>query len=70
MTSYEEEDPDLIYMVKNSESNYDLPDLFDTIVRDLDYYNSEEFKEKRRRFASKYSYSNNIKRIEEFISAR
>jgi glycosyltransferase involved in cell wall biosynthesis len=70
MTSYEKEDHDLIYMVKNSESNYELPDLFDTIVRDLDYYNSEVFKEKRRRFASKYSYSNNIKRIEEFISAR
>jgi glycosyltransferase involved in cell wall biosynthesis len=70
MSSYSDEDPDLIYMVENRESNDELPELFNRIINNLGVYNAEEMAAKRKKFASQYSYSNNIKRIEEFISAR
>ncbi len=69
MSSYVDEDPDLIYMVKNNEGNAELPELFNKVVSNLEYYNSKMLAEKRKHFARLHSYSNNIKKIEEFISA-
>lgn len=70
MSSYQDEDPDLIYMVKSKETNDELPVLFNRVINNLEHYNAAPLSEKRKRFARQYSYSNNIKRIEEFISAR
>jgi hypothetical protein len=70
MSSYSGEDPDLIYMVNNKEANDGLPELFNRVISKLDYYNAPELAEKRKKFARQYSYSNNLKRIQEFISTR
>jgi len=70
MSSYSKEDSDLIYMVNNKEANDGLPELFNRVISNLDYYNAPELTEKRKKFARQYSYSNNLKRIQEFISGR
>jgi len=69
MSSYKDEDPDLIYMVKSKEGNDEMPELFRTIIGNIVHYNSEDFCTRRKMFAGQYSYSNNIKRIEDFLSA-
>src|SRR5688572_20808755 len=69
MSSYKDEDPDLINMVNNNENNTELSGLFDTVISNLGFHNAPEKQEKRKTFAKKYSYSANIRRIEEFINS-
>lgn len=69
MSSYKDEDPDLINMVNNNENNTELSGLFDTVISNLGFHNAPEKQEKRKTFAKKYSYSANIMRIEEFINS-
>ena len=69
MSSYKDEDPDLINMVKSNENNIELSGLFDSVISNLGFHNSQEKQQKRKTFAKKYSYSGNIRRIEEFINS-
>jgi hypothetical protein len=66
MSSYANEDPELLVMVKD---NAAIAEKFDEVINNLSYYNSADKQTKRKLFASQHSYSNNIRRIEAFINA-
>lgn len=55
---------DLIVM---SSSNQDYIKIFDSVLTNLEYYNSEELIEKRQSYAMDNSYENQIKKIEKII---
>jgi hypothetical protein len=68
MSSYENGQSGLIEMVNNKENNEELPELFKKVVHDIDYYNSEELRQKRIKYAREHSYLKNIERIEQFVN--
>ena len=68
MSSYSQDKTGLIEMVKSPDNNSELPDIFDKVINNLEKYNSIEFRENRMKYASEFSYSKNIKRIESFIT--
>jgi hypothetical protein len=43
MSSYRNNNPGLLEMVKSPDDNSELPDIFERVSRILSYYNSEEF---------------------------
>lgn len=67
MTSYRNEDPDLVEMVEN---NDDFPARFNEVAGNLELYNSADKQMKRKNYARRFSYPENIKRIETFINER
>lgn len=67
MSSYNDK-PELIEMVNSPENNDELPEIFNKVINNLDKFNSNEMREKRMKYARDFSYSNNIKRIENFIA--
>ena len=69
MKPYVNRDPDLVSMVQSNRDNEGLPQLFDSVINNLEFHNNPEKREKRKKFASQYSYSRNVKKIDEFISA-
>lgn len=69
MSSYKHEDRDLIAMATKPDNNDELPALFDHVINNLEQFNSAEKQAKRKAFARQYSYSSNIRRIEEFVNA-
>lgn len=68
LSTYENADPDLLIMVKDPTSNREFPALFVEAVNNLDRYNSPDKQEKRKQYAQHFSYRNNIRRIENFVS--
>lgn len=68
LTSYRNEDSDLIVMTNSVNHNEEFPQLFDSVVHNLEFHNSPEKQEKRKRYARQFSYSENIKRVEKFVS--
>jgi glycosyltransferase involved in cell wall biosynthesis len=68
ITTYREE-TDLIYMVKERDSNAMLPGLFKKIISDLDYYNSARLKNYRISYAYKNRYSGQLEKMDRLISA-
>jgi hypothetical protein len=60
--------PGLLEMPGSTESNKELPVIFQRVVDNIEYYNSEELRQKRIRYAMDHSYLKNITRIEAFIN--
>lgn len=69
MSSYAEEDPDLVYMDRSEDGRSELAGIFDAVVSQLSSFNSAEKQRKRKDFAKKFSYANNVRRIDEFLAA-
>jgi len=67
MNSYRNNNPGLLEMVESPDNNSELPVIFERVVNDLSYYNSEEFRLRRMNYAREFSYANNIIRIEKFV---
>ncbi|HUQ66868.1 MAG TPA: hypothetical protein VM101_11970, partial [Flavitalea sp.] len=67
MSSYCNDHSALIEMVCNPESNDELPGIFKKVVENLQYYNSEEMRAKRKNHACKFSYLNNLLLIQGFL---
>jgi len=56
---------DIVAMLKEGADSSELPELFSLVMKEIDDYNSIALQEKRRAFANKFSYHNNVERIEE-----
>jgi hypothetical protein len=67
LSAYTNNCRELIEMTGNKDNNDEYPKLFSKVINGLDYYNSLEKQKMRIEFAQNYSYSNNIKLIENFI---
>ncbi len=59
--------PVLVQMVKERDHNRSLPDLFKTVVSNLDYYNSAEWQRQRISYAQDNAYDKQLLRIENLI---
>ena len=68
MSSYYNEDPDLIEMVRNTHDNKDLQPIFNKVINNLSFYNSLELQNKRLEFAKKFTYKNQIITIQNFLN--
>jgi hypothetical protein len=68
MSSYKDHNRCLIEMAKSKDNNDELPELFNTVISNLDHYNSFNMREERMAYAREHSYSNNIKKIEKFVT--
>lgn len=60
--------PNLVQMNPDSIDNSILPNLFNSIINNLDVYNKEEFEKERVEFAKKNTYSLQIERIEKALN--
>jgi glycosyltransferase involved in cell wall biosynthesis len=69
MSSYFEKRGDLIEMVSNKENNEELPALFAEVTGKLPQYNSTEKINDRIAFASAFSYPQQIRKIEKFLTS-
>jgi hypothetical protein len=69
LSAYVDSYPGLIEMVKCKDNNDEFSHLFSKVLSNLAAYNSNENKILRKDFAGKYSYSKNVKRIEEFVNS-
>jgi len=61
--------PNLIEMTISRTHNNDLPQLFKTVINNLQYYNQPEFIAKRKMFAFGNLYSNKISEIEKALNS-
>jgi hypothetical protein len=69
MSPYKDDGLGLIQMARHPQNNNELPAIFNKVVNDLKYYNSEEHQTNRKKYARQFSYSSNIRRIEKFINS-
>jgi hypothetical protein len=69
ITTYADE-PELIRMTKERSGNQELPVLFRETVRNLSFYNSPDLIKKRRDFARRNTYKNQLELIGEKIESR
>ena len=67
ITAYANE-PGLIKMIKERDSNKTLPALFSEVINNLQEYNSPDLQEKRIAFARNNTYKKQIERIEEKLA--
>lgn len=63
ITTYNKE-KDLVAMIPERDNNTNLPDLFRSIIKDIDKYNSEPLRIKRHAFALDNTYVKQVERIE------
>jgi hypothetical protein len=66
ITTYAGE-PDLVRMTSSRMNNDELPALFGNTVSDIQLFNSKELMEKRKQFAFRNSYRNQLETINEYI---
>lgn len=57
-------------LIAMSEKNDEFPRLFDTVLSNLDYYNSQEIQSQRIAFAMDNTYERQIRRIEQIINGK
>jgi len=67
VTTYKDH-PELVVMNDSRENNTQLPELFQKVIKTLEHYNSMELQQRRIRFAEKFRYSTQLKKIEKFLS--
>ncbi len=67
VTTYKDH-PELVVMNDSRENNVCLPELFQKVINKLEYYNSMELQQRRIRFAEKFRYSTQLKKIERLLS--
>lgn len=66
ITTYAGE-PELICMVPERDNNKKLPELFRTVIHQLEYYNSKELQQIRYNFAAENTYAEQLNRIESIL---
>jgi hypothetical protein len=60
--------PRLLQMTAERNNNDKLPDLFSSVISNLDFHNSEGLRSERCRFAKENTYKKQVERIEEKLS--
>ncbi|WP_109831569.1 glycosyltransferase family protein [Reichenbachiella versicolor] len=68
VSSYSYEYRNEVQLLEMANDRKDIVDCFDKVINNLGYYNSSEKQKERRLFAQRYSYANNIKKIEQILS--
>lgn len=61
--------PELVEMVKSPDSNNGLIELFNKVVNNIAAYNFSEKQQYRIAYARQFTYKNQLKKIEDFLSA-
>lgn len=65
--SFYRNQPHLVQMNSSSKNNLTLPDLFKTVIEQIEEYNTPELSEIRKKFAKDNLYQKQIKRIESLL---
>lgn len=66
ITTYKDR-PNLVQMAASRENNFQLPGLFNEVIKNLAYYNRQIFQEERIAFAKENTYKKQILRIEKIL---
>lgn len=67
MSSYYDKRGDLIEMVSSKENNDELPELFASVIANLDHYNSPQKANERLSYAATFTYPSQINKIEQLL---
>jgi glycosyltransferase involved in cell wall biosynthesis len=69
VTSYKNQ-PELVQMVEERESNKALPALFTKVIDNLNFYNNQEFQKHRKEFARTNTYAKQVERIQVILGEK
>lgn len=68
VSTYERRFPGMIEMVKERDSNRNLPELFNHTIQNLTFFNSQEKQDERIAFSANYTMKNQIKKIQDALN--